>query len=331
MAAISSKLFAALVVFYTLSVCAALFPTRLIYETPNPAWFENLAIRRDGSILATTVTAPTLYLVRPDSPKQSPKVIEGFNRNTGLLGITEITPDAFVVAGSNFSLTTQAPAPNSSYLYLVTFPSHNKSENPTVTVAAYIPKIALADGIVTLNNHTILVADPPNGAIWSVNIETGVYDVVSSDPLLKGTGVDGLKLHDDKLYFTDTSERLLGRFTINPKTGIPKGNASVVARYPNNPPVVAYDDFALSRDGKFAYPVVAGGNSVTRVNVETGKQVTIAGDLNSTTIAQPTSAAFGRNGDEGILYVTTAGGLGIPVNGNETVGGQIVAVKVGKH
>ena len=320
----------ALVVLQTLSSCTALFPTRLVYETPNPTWFENLAVRRDGSILATTVTGPTLYLVRPDVRKQTPKVVEGFKFNTGLLGITEITPDTFVVAGSNFSLEARAPAPDSSYLYLVTFSSRN-SEGPTVTVAGHFPKIALPDGILTLNDHTILVADPPNGAIWSVNIKTGAYHIVSSDPLLGGTGVDGLKLHSDKLYFTDTSERLLGRFTINLKTGIPIGNASVVARYPNDPPVVAYDDFALSRDGKFAYPVVAGGNSVERINVKTGKQVTIAGDLNSTTIAQPTSAAFGRNGDEGILYVTTAGGLGIPVNGNETVGGQIVAVTVGKH
>ena len=330
MAAISAKKFIALVVLHTLSTFASLFPTRLIYETPNPTWFENLAIRHDGSILATTVTAPTLYLVQPDSRTQSPKVIEGFSCNTGLLGITEITPDAFVVAGSNFSLTTRTPAPNSSYLYLVNFPGRD-SENPTVSVAAYIPNIALPDGILKLNNHTILVADPPNGAIWSVNIRTGAYSIVSSDPLLKGTGVDGLKLHDDKLYFTDTSERLLGRFTIDLKTGIPIGNASVVARYPDDPPVFAYDDFALSRDGKFAYPVIAGGNSVTQVNVKTGKQVTIAGDLNSTTIAQPTSAAFGRNGDEGILYVTTAGGLGIPVNGSETIGGQIVAITVGKH
>ena len=329
MAAMSSKKLIALVVLHTLSTCAALFPTRLIYETPNPTWFENLAIRPDGSILATTVTGPTLYLVRPKLPKQSPKVIEGFNYNTGLLGITEISPDAFIVAGSNFSLTTRAPAPNSSYLYRVAFPSR-KSEYPTITVAAYIPNVALPDGIVALNDHTILVADPPNGAIWSVNIKTGAYNIVSSDSLLKGTGVDGLKLHDNKLYFTDTSERLLGRFTIDLKNGIPVSNASVVARYPDDPPVVAYDDFALSKDGKFAYPVVAGGNSVSRVDIKTGKQVTIAGDLNSTTIAQPTSAAFGRNGDEGILYVTTAGGLGIPVNGNETVGGQIVAIKVGK-
>ena len=330
MAATSSTISIALLLLYTLPTCLTLFPTRLIYETPNPTWFENLAVRRDGSILATTVTAPTLYLVQPNARNQTPEVIEGFTFNTGLLGITEITPDTFIVAGSNFSLEARAPAPNSSYLYRVTFPRRN-SQNPDVSVAAFIPNVALPDGIVTLNDHTILVADPPNGAIWSVNINTGVYNIVSSDPLLKGTGVDGLKLHDDKLYFTDTSERLLGVFTIDLNTGIPIGPASAVALYPNDPPIVAYDDFALSRDGKFAYPVVAGGNTVTQVNIKTGKQVTIAGDLNSTTIAQPTSAAFGRNGNEGVLYVTTAGGLGIPVNGNEVVGGQIVAVRVGKH
>ena len=56
----------------------------------------------------------------------------------------------------------------------------------------------------------------------------------------------------------------------------------------------------------------------------------LAGNINSTDIAEPTSAAFGRNGKENILYVTTAGGLFFPVNGTEVVGGQLVAVLLGK-
>ena len=330
MAAISLMKLKILLLFFTRSIWADLRPTELIYEAPNPTWLENLAVRHDGSILATTITSPEIYLIQPDPSNPSPRVIRGFNFNTGLLGITEIMPDTFIVAGSNLTLATLTPAPESSNLYHVRFPNRH-SNDATVSLAAHIPNIALPDGIVTLNDHTILVADPPNGQIWSVDTNTGAYHVVSSDPLLKGSGVDGLKIHGNKLYFTDTSERLLGRFTIDLETGIPLGNASVVVRYPNNPPVVAYDDFALSRDGKTAYPVVAGGNTVTQVDIKTGRQVTIAGNLNSTEIAQPTAANFGRNGNEGILYVTTAGGLGIPVNGDERIGGQIVAVKVGER
>ena len=57
-----------------------------------------------------------------------------------------------------------------------------------------------------------------------------------------------------------------------------------------------------------------------------GGQSVIAGNLNSTAIAEPTSAQLGRNG---VLYVTTAGGLAVPVvvGGEEVrVGGQLVAV-----
>lgn len=58
-----------------------------------------------------------------------------------------------------------------------------------------------------------------------------------------------------------------------------------------------------------------------------GKQTIVAGDLNSTEIAEPTAAAFGRTiFDLATLYVVTAGGLGAKINGNETVGAQVVAV-----
>lgn len=59
------------------------------------------------------------------------------------------------------------------------------------------------------------------------------------------------------------------------------------------------------------------------------EQRTIAGDVNSTEIAEPTSVALGRTrGDRERrrLYVTTAGALAVPVDGEEILGGQLVAV-----
>lgn len=53
----------------------------------------------------------------------------------------------------------------------------------------------------------------------------------------------------------------------------------------------------------------------------------VAGDVNSTMIAEPTPARFWITlSDRDMLYVTTAGGLQAPVNGDEIVGGQLVAV-----
>lgn len=60
-----------------------------------------------------------------------------------------------------------------------------------------------------------------------------------------------------------------------------------------------------------------------------GKQALVAGDLNSTEIAEPTSTALsrGRQGSE-ILYVVTGGGELAPIYGKEIVGGQVLAIRL---
>ena len=65
------------------------------------------------------------------------------------------------------------------------------------------------------------------------------------------------------------------------------------------------------------------------METRTGSQRIVAGNVNSTSIAEPTSAQLGENG---VLYVTTAGGLAVPVvvGGEDVrVGGQLVAVELG--
>ncbi len=89
-----------------------------------------------------------------------------------------------------------------------------------------------------------------------------------------------------------------------------------------------YDDFALDRYGD-AFLATQGGDSIAEVT-RNGSQRIIAGVVNTTEIAEPTSAQFGRTvGDGDVLYVTTAGGLAIPIDGDVIVGGQVVAVDTG--
>ena len=86
------------------------------------------------------------------------------------------------------------------------------------------------------------------------------------------------------------------------------------------------DDFAVSGDGT---GFVAGGseNAILRLSAD-GQQQTIAGDLNSTLIAEPTAVAL-QESDEGFnLFVTTAGGEAAPVDGTEIVGAQLLLVSV---
>ena len=111
------------------------------------------------------------------------------------------------------------------------------------------------------------------------------------------------------------------------------GPGEIIARQMNASE--GFDDFALreSKAGGIdkAFLVTGGGNSVEEVDLdlkgERGSGRIVAGALNSTAIAQGTAAQFGRGeADKEVLYVTTAGGLAVPVDGDIRVGAQIVAV-----
>ena len=141
-------------------------------------------------------------------------------------------------------------------------------------------------------------------------------------PLLPTLGINGLKLHGSTLYFTNSAEKLLAKIEINPD-GIAAGKAIVVARSPTG---ATFDDFALDWRGD-AFLATGPGNSIEEVGRDGEPQVIIAGIVNSMEIAKPTSAQFGRTAaDREVLYVTTGGGLAAPVDGDEIVGGQLVAV-----
>ncbi|KAK7953593.1 hypothetical protein PG996_014485 [Apiospora saccharicola] len=90
-----------------------------------------------------------------------------------------------------------------------------------------------------------------------------------------------------------------------------------------------YDDFAIK--GEYAY-LTTSGNSIEHVALD-GQAVgqIIAGRPNSTRIAQPTSCASERTSRyEHVLYVTNAGGLSSPINGNIPVGGEALAIDTGR-
>ena len=137
-------------------------------------------------------------------------------------------------------------------------------------------------------------------------------------------GINGLRVHDGKtLYFTNEAQKLFAKIDIN-TDGTPLGPPSTIITNATAT-VPCFDDFELDVQGD-AFIATASGNTLAEIASD-GEQRVLAGNLNSTEIAQGTSARFGRTfRDRGRLYVTTAGGLAAPVNGDEIVGGQVVAV-----
>ena len=317
------------IVLFSLQLCSALYPTQLIYEFPNGTFVENLAVRPNGAILTTLATAPELYLIQPSSINPDPQLIHRFEGSTSTTGITEVSPDSFLIAVTSVSAPGQ-PIPGSSSVWRVTFPSRHSSKAKVVKIAD-LPNVLSPNGLAALDRKQVLLADSFKGVIIVIDIATGISKVAIQDPLLTPNervpfGVNGLKIQGHTLYFTNTAQRLLGRIEIERRSGTARGPASVVVN--TLPPAFGYDDFALNGTGQ-AFVANAEGNFIERVDLRTRQRTVVAGNINSTDIAEPTSAAFGRNGREDVLYVTTAGGFFFPINGDEIIGGQLVAVKLG--
>ena len=135
-------------------------------------------------------------------------------------------------------------------------------------------------------------------------------------------GINGLRLFSNStLYFTNSALAILATIPIN-ADGTAAGPAQKFASAPKG---TFFDDFALDRYGD-AFLATGNGDSIEEVKRDGSGQI-IAGAVNTTEIAQPTSAQFGRTvRDRDVLYVTTAGGLAVPIDGDVVVGGQVVAV-----
>jgi hypothetical protein len=293
-----------------------------------------LAVRAEGSLLVTTLNAPSLYLLDPSVPHAQPVAVCAIPAVTVLLGITETAPDEFALVGGNFSVATGTLAPHSFAIWRVRLHGARYPDfafgraEASVSKIADLPDAVLLNGITQASSELALVSDSFRGVIWQVNLDTGASRIVYSDPLLQAPssnplGVNGVHVHDGYLYFTNTGQSILARAALG-SNGVPHGNASVVAH--TLAPTDHFDDFTFDAAGN-VYLATQGGNAIERLALASGQGSIIAGCLNCTTTAEPTSAAFGRTRrDQGTLYVATAGGLTAPVDGNITIGGQVLAI-----
>lgn len=130
-------------------------------------------------------------------------------------------------------------------------------------------------------------------------------------------GVDGLRIWKDNLFFTNIANSVFGSVPIS-QNGSATSPVREIAKTPFG------DDFAVAADGT-AY--VAGDNTLFRVDL-TGNVETLAGGPDDLILEGATSAQFGRTSvDDGVLYISTNGGLLSPVHG-EVHGGQVLAINV---
>ncbi|PTB41640.1 uncharacterized protein TrAFT101_009751 [Trichoderma asperellum] len=317
---------------------------RTLYEFPKPSYIENLAVRSNGQILITGLSTPQLFLFDPSATGPSkPLIVHEFDQSLGLAGIAEYQPDVFAVISGNTSFTTTVQVAGTWNVWSVDLRGveistkngqAQLSSPPVVKKIAHVKPAQFLNGLTVLSesDQTLLMSDVNGGVIWRLDIETGNYEVVINNtltalypsPPFSASGVDGVHVRGSSAYFTNFGSGTFNKVPIN-RDGTPAGPVTTLGH--SKGPLHQFDDFTFDCDGN-AFVVTGGANTIEMISADGKSHVAIAGNLNSTAIAEPTSCAFGRGPhDKSILYVVTAGGMETPVNGNIVIGGQLVAVK----
>ena len=289
--------------------------TRDIYQFPNTTWLENLAIRSNGNILTGIIGRPELWQVNPFT--ESASLVHSFTSVNSVFGITEYAPDVFAVAVGNYSPVLQHGS------YSVWSADFHASPAKIEHVVDVRPAGVL-NGLTTLSteHQTVLAADSATGDIYRVDMRTGAYEVVLRDELtspVPGSGklaVNGIRIHEGYLYFTNSYRYFLGRVPI-------RADGTAVGEFEKIADTGLGDDFAIDERGDV---YLAEDSTVVRI-APGGRQDLVVGSVNSTAVTGDTSARFGRTeADQDVLYVVTNGGLSSPVNGTYVEGGKVVAV-----
>ncbi|KAG9240430.1 hypothetical protein BJ878DRAFT_526185 [Calycina marina] len=303
-----------------------------VYQFDNTTWNENLAVRENGKLLVTRLDTPILMQVDPTNAVAPVTVANFSSEYAGLLGITETLTDIFyVVAAAPFDDDFVKTSGVIS-VFKVDMNTFNLNDSGAITSAAEVTKVAdistagFLNGMTTLNDVLgyVLIADSYNGVVYRLDVYTGNYTIIIDDDNMKylsdsitNLGVNGLKIRDSYLYWSNSGNPIFCRIPIN-DLGEATGASEVVAA------VDSADDFVFRADGT----AWMAQNQIESLSVvKDGVTTLVAGNSYSTILAGVTAGAFGRlSTDSNILYLTTNGGLAIPVNGTIVVGGEIASI-----
>ncbi|KAI0164110.1 hypothetical protein GGR57DRAFT_452433 [Xylariaceae sp. FL1272] len=312
-----------LLLAFMIANLVASFKTRLLFEFSGSTFIENIAIRPNGHVLATTFTDAALYTLDPTASNTTARLAAQIPGKTALTGITELSPDTFAVgAGIMANLTF---VNGSTSVWVVDF--NTLSSEPKVKLGANLPESTIINGLVTLprHRHMVLAADSIAGAVYRINLVLRTAEIViQNDILALGAdpayplGINGIEIHDGYLYLSQSAQNFFARVRIS-DTGEQTGDFEIIATLPQTLDLVAYDDFAIATNG-ITY-LTAHSNTIFQI-MPNGSQTAFYGPNNTPYLSDPTSTALSR--DESKLYIVTGGSA---IHGGVT-GGQIIEVRL---
>jgi sugar lactone lactonase YvrE len=296
------------------------------YATPKvkrlatlPDFTEQILARANGDLLLDQLGHPRLYTLDPTA-LDSPSLLFEFPNATGLSGMTETSRDVFAVAVGQWNVTTSRADKGTLSIWTLDLHEGEPKAKKVVTIKDSESLNGMASAPHMPN--VVFVADSYAGCIYRVDLANGEYTVLITSPDLspaengpafRNAGVNGVRYHRDRLYFTNSLRGLYGRISIS-RTGELAGHIEILAHVPT-----LVDDFAIGRDGR-AW-IALHPSSLILVD-QKGQQRVV---LNGTEVPDPASAAFGRGEhDKEILYVTVNN---LTSTGQGDVGG-VIAVDV---
>ncbi|GIC93483.1 uncharacterized protein Aud_009971 [Aspergillus udagawae] len=289
--------------------------------TRNGTWLENLAVRPNGSLLATRLDVPELWLIDPANTNtaEAGSLFYTFPNATSLLGITEIDRDVYAVVVGNFSISTVTSTPGSYAIWRL---DASGSAAPSASILARIPEAEFPNGIARFGQNLLLITDSAKGVIWRLDMTSGVYSQALSDASMLpaagqpyAVGVNGIDVRGKYVYYTSTTQMLFCRVPVN-------SGASATGPVEVLTSGITPDDFMLGSNGT-AYISTNPDNGLVRVDPK-GRVKLVAG--NQFTIAVGGSTAVAGNKDGSVLYVTTSGGQFSPILGKLIEPAKVVAI-----
>ncbi len=297
-------------------------PVKIVHQFPVGKSVENLAVRHNGKVLTTIISQPELYQIDPLHGESAKLISNSFGPVMGLLGIVETYPDIFYVAAGNISTTTLTGIPDTFSVWKVDLTSHHIPA-PTSKIADF-PDAGLLNGMALLSKEKglILIADSIAGGVWRLNVFTGevlriidIADTLPPPPPAFHFGVNGIKILEGALYFSNTGTNSLYRLPIH-ANGTAAGNSTVVASGLN-----FIDDFQFNDEGN-AFVALNFPSELVKVTTKGMKKVLV--DNTTLTLPNPTAVQFGRTfADRKSLYISEGG--------NSTRGGRLSRVDIGSE
>ncbi len=290
---------------------------------PEGYFLENLAVRRDGSVLISSLLHKEVWCVPGPDPSLdvAPVLVHTFENI--VMGILEVEPEVFIISLSDGYTTHES---HLARLDLTDWTPGDPVSPEIIYTFDY--RVRALNGSCLLAPGVMLIADCFAGLIWRVDLDSGAgggrarvwmeHPTMAFDPDSEVApppqpGINGIHYGPKTgyVYYTSTAQQVFMRIPVHADTLEAAGAPEFVAAIDKT------DDFCLDEVAGFAYVTRHRGNTLDRVPLAPGhgSEVRhIVGDPFDPTLVGPSSAAWGRRPEDTgrIAYVTVDGGRTAP-------------------